>query len=46
MAAVSKQEAIIKIQQFVTDKNGQKVGAVLDMDELARVKDLLETLLI
>ncbi len=45
MATVNKQEAIIKIKQFVTDKDGQKVGAVLDMDELARVKDLLEDLL-
>ena len=45
MAIVSKQEAIIKIKQFVKDKNGQKVGAVLDMDELARVRDLLEDLI-
>ena len=45
MATVSKQEAIIKIKQFVTNKKGQKVGAVLDMNELARVKDLLEDLI-
>ncbi len=45
MATLSKKESIIKIKQFVTDKNGQKVGAVLDMEELARVKDLLEDLI-
>ena len=45
MAILGKQEAIIKIKQFVKDKNGQKVGAVLDMDELARIKDLLEDLI-
>ena len=45
MATVSKQEAIIKIKQFVTDNKGQKIGAVLDMDEFVRVKDLLEDLI-
>ncbi len=45
MATLSKQEAIIKIKQFVKDKKGQKIGAVLDMDELARVKELLGELM-
>jgi hypothetical protein len=45
MSTISKQEAVIKIKEFITDKKGQKVGAVLDMDELARVKDLLEDLI-
>ncbi len=45
MATVSKKEANIKIKQFIKDKKGQKIGAVLDMDELARIRDLLEDLI-
>ena len=35
----------IKVKQYITDTKGQKIAAVLDIRELARVNDLLEDLL-
>jgi hypothetical protein len=46
MAVASKyKDDHIKIKQFITDAKGQKVAAVLDLRELARINDLLEDLL-
>lgn len=42
---MKQKEEQIKVKQYLTDAKGQKVAAVLDMRELARVNDLLEDLL-
>jgi hypothetical protein len=39
-----KHKDIIDIKQYVTDKKGHKVAAILDIEELARIQDLLEDL--
>jgi len=35
----------IKVKQYITDAKGQKVAAILDIKEVARVNDLIEDLL-
>jgi hypothetical protein len=35
----------IRVKQYITDAKGQKVGAVLDIKELARINALIEDLL-
>jgi hypothetical protein len=37
-----KQKNIVTIKQYITDEKGHKVAAILDIKELARVKELLE----
>ncbi len=44
MAAKLKQKDIVKVKQYVTDREGHKVAAILDMHELNRVEKLLEDL--
>ena len=44
MATGLKHKDVIDVKQYVTDKKGHKVAAILDIKELARVKDLLEDL--
>ncbi len=44
MATGLKHKDIVDVKQYVTDKKGHKVAAILDIKELARVKDLLEDL--
>ena len=44
MATKLKQKDIVKVKQYVTDKKGHKVAAILDMEELNRVEKLLEDL--
>lgn len=39
-----KQKDIVSIKQYITNKNGHKVAAILDIKELTRVKELLEDL--
>ena len=39
-----KQKNIVTIKQYITDEKGHKVAAILDIKELARVKELLEDL--
>ena len=39
-----KQKDIINVKQYVTDKKGHKVAAILDIEELTRIKELLEDL--
>jgi len=40
-----KQKNIVTIKQYITDEKGHKVAAILDIKELARVKELLEDFL-
>ena len=39
-----KQKDIINVKQYVTDKKGHKVAAILEIEELTRIKELLEDL--
>jgi hypothetical protein len=32
----------IKVERFVTDKKGRKVAAIIDIDELDRIEEMLE----
>ncbi|MEN8264352.1 MAG: hypothetical protein ABFR82_12910 [Nitrospirota bacterium] len=34
-----------KVKQFVTDKKGHKIAAILDIEELTRLEELLEDLI-
>ena len=46
MSVASKQkDDQIKVKQYLIDAKGQKVAAVLDIKELARVNDLIEDLI-
>lgn len=42
MATGLKQKDIINVKQYITDKKGHKVAAILEIEELARIKELLE----
>lgn len=44
MSTGLKHEDIIDVKQYITDKRGHKVAAVLDIEELTRIKELLEDL--
>ena len=44
MAAGLKQKDIINVKQYITDRKGHKVAAILEIEELARIKELLEDL--
>ncbi len=44
MSTALKQKDVINVKQYVTDKEGHKVAAILDIKELARITDLLEDL--
>ncbi len=37
-----KQKDVIKIKQYVTDKSGHKIAAILDIEEIKRLEELLE----
>ncbi len=43
--AVEQKDDHIKVKKYITDAKGNKVAAVLDIRELARVNDLLEDLI-
>ena len=43
--AAKQKDDHIRVKQYITDAKGQKVGAVLDIKELARINDLIEDLL-
>ena len=43
--AVRQKNNHIKVKQYITDAKGQKVAAILDIKEVARVNDLIEDLL-
>lgn len=40
--AIKQKKGIIKVKQFVTDSEGQKVAAIIEMEELNRLKEMLE----
>ena len=42
--ALKSESELIKIKQYLTDKRGHKVAAVIAMDELDRLETLLETI--
>jgi len=42
MSTILKQKDIIKIKQYVTDKRGRKIAAILDIEEIKRLEELLE----
>ena len=43
MPVTAKQkEEHIKVKQFITDKKGQKMAAVIDMEELKRIETVLD----
>ncbi len=42
MPIKAKQRDIINVRQYVTDKEGHKIAAIIDLDELARLKKVLE----
>ena len=42
--ALKSEGELIKIKQYLTDKKGHKVAAVIAMDELDRLETLLETI--
>ncbi|OGL42901.1 MAG: hypothetical protein A2W05_07600 [Candidatus Schekmanbacteria bacterium RBG_16_38_10] len=44
MIGKSKKKDIVAVKQYVTDKKGHKVAAILDMNELSRIKELIEDL--
>ena len=44
MSVSAKQKAMINVKQYVTDSKGHKVAAIVDMKEIARIKDLIEDL--
>lgn len=44
MTTAIKEKDIVTVTQYVTDKKGQKVAAILDIKELNRIERLLEDL--
>lgn len=42
--ALKTETELIKVKQYLTDKKGHKVAAVIDMNELDRLEVLLETI--
>lgn len=40
--ALKQKDNRIKVKQYITDKKGHKVAAVIDMEELNRLKTMLE----
>jgi len=42
--ALKSEGELIKVKQYLTDKKGHKVAAVIAMDELDRLETLLETI--
>lgn len=42
--ALKSESELIKVKQYLTDKKGHKVAAVIAMDELDRLETLLETI--
>ena len=45
MVTSLKEKDFIKVKQFVTDKKGHKIAAILDIEELTRLEELIEDLI-
>jgi len=44
MSTILKQKDIIRVRQYVTDKRGHKIAAILDIEEIRRLEELREDL--
>jgi hypothetical protein len=42
MLSDSKQKDYVRVDRFVTDKKGHKVAAIIDIEELNRIEEILE----
>ena len=42
MLSGAKQKDHVRVDRFVTDKKGRKVAAIIDMEELNRIEEVLE----
>jgi hypothetical protein len=42
MLTQAKQKDRVKVDQFVTDKKGRKIAAIIGIKELDRIEDMLE----
>ncbi len=42
--AVKREVDLIQVKQYITDKKGHKVAAIIEIDELERLKEMLEGL--
>ncbi len=42
MSTTLKQKDLINVKKYITDNKGHKIAAVIDIEELNRVEDLLE----
>lgn len=40
--ALKQKKGLIKVKQFVTNSEGQKVAAIIEMKELQRLEELIE----
>ncbi|GAN34873.1 MAG: hypothetical protein DYG83_09225 [Candidatus Brocadia sp. AMX2] len=41
---LKKKKDLIKVKQFVTNSEGQKVAAIIEMEELSRIEGLLKVI--
>lgn len=44
VTALKQENNTIKINQFITDKKGHKVAAIIEIGELKRLKEIIEDL--
>lgn len=44
MQSLLKEDDIVHVKQYITNKKGSKVAAILDIKELARINELIEDL--
>lgn len=44
MQSLLKEDDIVHVKQYITNKKGGKVAAILDLKELARINELIEDL--
>ena len=42
MSTTLKKKDLISVKKYITDNKGHKIAAVIDIEELNRVEDLLE----
>lgn len=41
---VKREDNLIQVKQYITDKEGHKVAAIIEIDELERLKEMLKDL--
>lgn len=42
--ALKQKDDIIKVKQYITDKKGHKIAAIIEMEELNRLEELLKVI--